>query len=116
MSHLALHSAISLAFASFGCLDGALACVAPDVALLPNELRYRMSRATSFEQWADTLGEEDIRLYRFTHSLLLAPVALLVAACCGALSTWAVVGYIVHLVMDLRTHTDLFSQRPLYPW
>ena len=109
--HLIGHSASALPFIVSGNYWAALGCVAPDLTWIANEIRFRRSGYMNWHNWAHyNLTEEDCLWYRMAHSFLIVVPACL-------LFGWYefLIGWLVHLALDLPTHYGQMQQRPLFP-
>lgn len=99
-----------------------LGSVAPDLTWVQNELQYRrflrnVSGSTPFREWVLFLPEEDITPYRLAHSFLVTlPVFLSMSVVVGEVWVAFSLGWILHLLLDLPTHSGRMTQLPLYPY
>lgn len=115
-----VHAASAVPFLLTGHYVAAAICIAPDLAWLPNEILYRRSGYKNWYDWARAIGYSRtwLRVYRFTHSALLAPLAAFIALCIGApfgITLLCVLAHYIHLSLDLGTHAGVLQQQPLYP-
>jgi len=79
--------------------------VIPDLPLVWNEIKIRKT-GKSFN--ANSLSKVELIMYRVSHSMLLIIVLWLVKP---ELSS----GVLVHVILDMFTHSGKMSWQPLYP-
>lgn len=106
------HAGSAIALLAVGCPPAAaVGAIVPDVTWVANEWRFRTSGYYSWHRWAkDTLIPRMVMPYRLAHSaLVVPPVCLLFDA------HWFLLGWAVHIIMDLPTHRGVMQQMPLYP-
>lgn len=82
-----------------------LASIAPDFALIPNEIRLRI-RNEKFNEWK--VPRFEVCLYHLTHSLFVTALLYFINPVCF-------LGHFIHIVCDWFTHTGRFSARPFFP-
>lgn len=110
--HLLAHSLSALPFLISDYPLIALGAVAPDITFVANEIRFRKSLYTDWQKWAlCNLKEQDCIAYRIAHSILIViPICLFFE--------WYefLLGWCMHIALDLPTHWGLMRQRPFYPF
>lgn len=110
--HILAHSITATPFLLLGSYAGAAGAVAADLTWLYAEWRFRRSGVTVWRDWAETSITPMLALpYRLAHSLLIVP----------PLCAWFgwyefLLGWCIHLLMDLPTHGGVMRQRPFYPF
>ena len=83
--------------------------MAPDLTWVRNEIDYRRQNLRWCD-WIDTVQEHRVIAYRLAHS------ALVVVPLCIAMQWWwFLLGWCIHVIMDLPTHSGRMQQQPLYP-
>jgi hypothetical protein len=90
----------------------ALGAVAPDLTFIVNEIKFRKSPYSNWQAWAIVnLKEKHCIAYRIAHSaLIVIPICLIF--------DWYefLIGWFIHIALDLPTHWGLMQQRPFYPF
>lgn len=106
------HSITAVPFIALGMPYAALGCVIADATWVWNEWRFRKSGIKNWNEWANqSLNANNTMAYRLAHS------ALIVAPLCVAFGYWQfLLGWTIHLLLDLPTHGGYMTQRPLYPF
>jgi len=105
------HIASALALYALGApVVACVGAVAPDVSWLYNEARFRASGHVKWEDWICTVSETSIIPYRVFHSFLLTGILLY------PISVPLLLGWWLHLAMDLPTHRGRMQQQPFYPF
>ena len=110
------HIATGIPFLLLGAPWAVLGCVLPDLAWVPNELRFRLSPIQGWGQWSKvalpsrwTLG------YWVLHSMLLLTL-LLIALWHYPIARQILAGCLLHQLLDLPTHRGVMAQQPLFPF
>jgi hypothetical protein len=114
--HLKYHALSAVPFVVTGNYAGAVGALFPDLAWLPNELRFRKSGVANWYEWSKSLTSSQLILYRVVHSVLILFLSAL--ACfllTGEVSSFFL-GWLVHLALDLPTHWGVMRPLPLYPF
>jgi len=109
--HLMAHSISTVPFLMLGSPEGALGAIFPDLAWIHAEIMYRLSGEKNWKRWAEKAVTPLVVLpYRLTHS------ALVVVPVCVWFDAYEfLLGWTVHILMDLPTHSGVMTQQPLYP-
>jgi len=114
--HFGWHMATATSFLIAGDPIAALGCVAPDIAWVPNEVRFRLSGVKNWEQWSESnLSPRWTAAYRMTHSML-ASALLLIAFWDVYPIRHMLAGWTLHQILDLPSHSGVMTQRPLWPF
>ncbi len=108
--HEKYHMLSAVPFLAIGEYSIALGCVLPDVTWIHNEVAFRRSSTANWHEWIKTRKSIHILPYRIAHSVVLWCLL-------GSLTGWwgLVIGCIIHIALDLPTHTGIMRQEPLYP-
>lgn len=107
--HAITHSATSIPFLMLGMPEAAIGCILPDVAWVPHEIRYRLSKHGTFAEYENTrLNYLNVLPYRITHSFVFV-------AACYYMSPYLALGCLLHIALDLPTHRGFMQQMPLFP-
>jgi hypothetical protein len=104
--HLIVHAATAVPCLVLGFPWAAVGCVLPDIAWVPHELRLR--RSGTPDAYLQRLQQQDLLAYRCTHSLLLTGAVACLEPALAA-------GMLVHILLDLPSHSGTMTQVPLYP-
>ena len=110
--HLLAHSISAIPFIVTDHPWAAIGAIAPDLTWLYNEYRFRNSNYNHWHNWAFYyLKERHCVLYRLAHSIIMVvPLCLFFG--------WYefLMGWCVHIALDLPTHWGMMQQQPLYPF
>jgi len=108
------HSFTSFCLYPFFGFDASIGAIFPDLFWIPGELNFRFSSINSFSVWSCSLERSCsiIRLYHLGHNVLM-PV-LLSYLLYRTVNLGFLVGYIIHLLLDCKTHKNPFILRWFY--
>lgn len=110
--NIAYHSITALPFIATGNYWAALGCVVPDLTWISNEIRFRNSYISDWKVWARYyLRDHHCTWYRVAHSsLIVVPICLILH--------WHqfLLGWCIHVALDLPTHYGRMQQMPFYPF
>lgn len=106
------HAATAAPLLIMGYPIAALGAVAPDITWVHNEIRFRRSGEADWYWWAySNLCFKHVVLYKIAHSFLcIVPV-------CVAMGWYEfLIGWLIHVALDLPTHRGCMQQQPLFPF
>ena len=83
-----------------------LGSILPDLGLLKNEIKLFFTKK-SFDP--NSVTHLDRTMYFTTHSFFILPFLNMIHG-------YLALGYFLHLISDMFTHTGVFSARPFYPF
>lgn len=110
--NIGYHAATAVPFIATGNYWAALGCVAPDLTWIYNEILFRASGYKDWHKWAkECITDNSVIPYRIAHS------ALIVVPVCLYMQWYSfLLGWCIHIALDLPTHWGKMQQRPLFPF
>lgn len=115
--HIAGHVLSAVPFLFFDLPGVAVGAVLPDITWVRNEIDYRRSSIRPWAAWLKTLPERRIRSYRVAHSFLTVSLLFFISSVSSSGILFQVLlGWGLHLLLDLPTHDGRMRQMPFYPF
>ena len=97
----------------FGIMPDLVSFTPSTLYVLLSRNRFNLEQLISSSQWTFFWARES---YNYTHSLIsLAVVAVLILLVRRGKMYWPILGWLLHIVIDIFTHPNFYSTPFLYP-